>query len=85
VISDRTRLSIRDKLEPLIGTEEADALAEALLHPQWDQVATKDDLRVLSAELRTEIRDSTIAQMRWAVATNTGLAAVILAAVKLLF
>lgn len=53
-ISDRVLLNIRTKLEPLIGTEEADAMAEALRHPEWEHVATKEDVRALGVELRTE-------------------------------
>lgn len=55
VVDDRIRLRIHSKLEALIGTEEADALVTHALPAPGQEVATKDDLRVLSAELRGEI------------------------------
>ena len=53
VVDERVRTRIHQAFEKLIGPEEADALVANLITTQ--DVATKDDLRVLSAELRGEM------------------------------
>ena len=55
-VDDRTRLNLHRKLESVVGPEEADTLMAHLPPTTWQDIATKDDLRVLGAELRTEFR-----------------------------
>ncbi len=55
-VDDRTRLNLHRKLETVLGPEEADTLMAHLPPTTWQDIATKDDLRVLAAELRTELR-----------------------------
>jgi hypothetical protein len=54
-VDESLRRRIHHKLEALIGTEEADALVTHTFPAPGQEVATKDDLRVLAAELRTEM------------------------------
>jgi DnaJ-domain-containing protein 1 len=56
-VDDRTRLNLHRKLESVLGPEEADTLMAHLPPTTWQDIATKDDLRVLGAEIRTEIAD----------------------------
>ena len=63
-----------------------------MLPVPWHDVATKDDLRVLSAELRrdmadlrTELHQSIIGQTRWLTGYVTALSVVMLAVARLLF
>jgi hypothetical protein len=95
-IDERLRLNIHNKLTELLGTEEADALMAHMLPVPWHDVATKDDLRVLSAELRTEFRteladlrtelhQSIVGQTRWLTGYVTTLSVVMLAVARLLF
>jgi hypothetical protein len=84
-IDERLRLNIHNKLTELLGTEEADALMSHMLPVPWHDVATKDDLRVLSAELRTELHQSIVGQTRWLAGYVTALSVVLLAVARLLF
>ena len=67
-----------------------------MLPVPWHDVATKDDLRVLSAELRgdlagmraelrTELHDGIVGQTRWLTGYVTALSVVMLAVARLLF
>lgn len=47
--------------------------------------ATKDDLRVMSAELRIELHQSLASQTRWLAGFNLTLAALVLTVAKLVF
>lgn len=95
-IDERLRLNIYNKLTELLGTEEADALMAHMLPVAWHDVATNDDLRVLSAELRrdmadmrtelrTELHDGIVGQTRWLTGYVTALSVVMLAVARLLF
>ena len=95
-IDERLRLNIHNKLTELLGSEEADALMSRMIPVPWHDVATKDDLRVLSAELRTEmaelrtdlraeIHDAIVGQTRWVTGYVTALSVVMLAVARLLF
>ena len=53
--NDKARLELHRRLESVLGAEEAMTLMSHLPPVTWDQVATKDDLRVLEASLRSEI------------------------------
>ncbi len=88
-VDDRTRLNLHRKLDELLGPDDADTLMAHLPPVTWNEVATKDDLRTLEAVLTARI-DASIAramerQIRWMVTFNTGLAALALAAARLLF
>lgn len=56
-IDERLRLNIHTRLSELIGSNEADALMVHMFSVPWHDVATKDDLRVLSADLRSEMAE----------------------------
>ncbi len=88
-VDDRTRLNLHRKLEEVLGADEADTLMAHLPPVTWQDVATKDDLRatesIIRADTRTAIAEAMERQIRWMVTFNTALAAVTLAAARLLF
>ena len=53
--NDKARLELHRRLESVLGAEEASTLMSHLPPVTWDQVATKDGLRALEANLRAEI------------------------------
>jgi len=53
--NDKARLELHRRLDSELGAEEASTLMSHLPPVTWDQVATKDDLRALEANLRAEI------------------------------
>jgi hypothetical protein len=56
-VNDRSRLDLHRRLEAVLGTEEAATLMAHLPPVTWQDVATKDDVRVLGVELRAEMAD----------------------------
>ncbi len=53
--NDKARRELHRRLESVLGAEEASTLMSHLPPVTWDQLATKDDLRALEANLRAEI------------------------------
>ena len=91
-VDDRTRLNLHRKLESVLGPEEADTLMAHLPPTTWQDIATKDDLRVLGAEIRTEIAEVRIdvtqaidRQTRWMVTFICAWSTVVVAVSRLLF
>lgn len=95
-VDDRTRLNVHRKLEAVLGAEEADTLMAHLPPVTWQDVATKDDLRVLGAEIRTElhtgladvrteISQAIDRQTRWMVTFICAWSTVVVVAARLLF
>jgi len=95
-VDDRTRLNLHRKLDEVLGADEADTLMAHLPPVTWQDVATKGDIRASEAVLRSEIgaveaglrgeiAQAMERQIRWMVTFNTALAAVTLAAARLMF
>jgi len=55
---ENDRRTLANRAHEVLGEEAGQTLMEHLPHGGYAHVATKDDLRVLSAELRKEIADS---------------------------
>ena len=53
--NDKARLELHRRLDSVLGAEEVSTLMSHLPPVTWDQVATKEDLRALEANLRAEI------------------------------
>lgn len=98
-IDERLRLKIHTKLTALLGSEEATALIEHIMPVPLTDVATKDDLRLMRADidvfraeirtdmadLRTQMHQGFAAQTRWLMGYVTALSAIMLAVARLLF
>lgn len=56
-VDDRSRLELHRRLSEMIGAEGADTLMAHLPPVTWQDVATRQDLRALGADLRTEMAD----------------------------
>ena len=98
-IDERLRLNIHNKLTALLGSEEADALIAHIMPVPWHDVATKDDLQLVRADidvlradmgrdmadLRTEPHQAITSQTRWLMGYVTALSAIMLAVARLLF
>ena len=84
-VDDAMRLRIHRKLTELMGSEEADAMVGSLLPVPWRDVATKDDLRVLSAELRAAMHEAIASQTRWLIGFVAVWRGLLLAAARLMF
>ena len=84
-VDDAMRLRIHGKLTELMGSEEADAMVGSLLPVPWRDVATKDDLRVLSAELRAAMHEAIAGQTRWLIGFVAVWSGLMLAAARLMF
>lgn len=56
-ISEAARSDLYTGLSQVLGSERAETLMSAIPLHDLDQVATKGDLAVLSAELRSEVAD----------------------------
>lgn len=56
-VDDRSRLELYQRLSEVIGAEGADTLMAHLPPVTWQDVATKQDVRGLGSELRTEMAE----------------------------
>lgn len=56
-IDERRRHGLYQELDGVLGTEHADTLMAHLPPTGWGDVATKDDLRLVTAELRAELAE----------------------------
>jgi hypothetical protein len=65
VVDERIRQNIYRHFAETLGPEEAAALIQNLVTVH--DVATKDDLRVLGAELRAEMHAQFVTQTRWII------------------
>ena len=54
-IDERTRREMYEQLEAVLGAQTADALMEHLPPVGWAEVATKSDLNLTNAELRSSM------------------------------
>ena len=84
-VDDRTRLNLHRKLKTVLGPEEADTLMAHLPPTTWQDIATKDDLRVLGAEIRIDVTKAIDRQTRWMVTFICAWSTVVVAASRLLF
>jgi hypothetical protein len=84
-VDDRTRLQLHHRLEEVLGAAEADTLMEHLPPVGWRDVATKQDIAVVTADIAAlEVRvgarfdvadarlDSTAQALRAEIATGFG-------------
>ena len=55
---ENDRRTLANRAHEVLGDEAGETLMEHLPHGGYSNVATKDDLKILSAELRKEIADS---------------------------
>ena len=80
-IDERARHQLFQKLEQVLGPDEASILMEHLPPVGWADVATKRDLEHLRVELRAEFRDALLEQSHrftmQVIALNSGLAVVV--------
>ena len=89
-VDDRTRLNMHRKLEAVLGHDDADTLMAHLPSVTWNEVATKDDLLAVRADidrlgdkLRAEFYQAMNRQIRWMVTVNTALVALAFTAARL--
>jgi len=72
------RYALRDQLAETLGSETAGKLMEHVPPVKWEELATKDDLRVMAAELRVEMREGfaevkdSIAEVKGSIAELKG-------------
>lgn len=55
-IDEGTRHRIHERLEELLGSEEAAALMAQIAPVEWEEVATKSDLRLLEERMQLVVR-----------------------------
>ena len=70
-LSQKHRSTIYQRLEPILGEEEAEALLSQFPAHELDELATKEFIRAEIAELRTEIHTE-IASVRHEMHTEIG-------------
>lgn len=86
-IDEPTRYRLHQRLDEVLGPDEAAALMACLPPLGWGDVATKADLTLLEAKLRAEFRGELSAQTRTLLlgflGSNITLAALAFAAARL--
>ncbi len=85
LVGEIERTELVNQLVATIGEGPAETLMKCVLPEGRDQVATKDDLKVLSAELRTEFRTEMAKQTRFLMVTLIALVAPLYAAMAAQF
>lgn len=71
-VTELERTELASRLVQAIGTEATETLMQCIIPEGRDQLATKDDLRVLGAELRAEFRTEMAKQTRLIMTTMVG-------------
>ena len=71
-VTELERTELANRLIQAIGTEAAETLMQCIIPEGRDQLATKDDLRVLGAELRAYVDSSLAKQTRIYLTTLAG-------------
>ncbi len=84
-ITDRDRTELHNKLGATLGENDADRLMAHLPPVTWQDVATKNDLRVLGIELRAEMERGFARQTRWLLGAMIAWSSVLVASAALIF
>ncbi|MCY4134710.1 MAG: hypothetical protein OXG30_07320 [bacterium] len=71
-VTELERTELANRLVQAIGTEATETLMQCIIPEGRDQLATKDDLRVLGAELRANVDSSLAKQTRLIMTTMVG-------------
>ena len=71
-VTELERTELANRLVQAIGTEATETLMQCIIPEGRDQLATKDDLRVLGAELRAYVDHSLAKQTRLIMTTMVG-------------
>ena len=72
-MNDADGRAIHEGLVRTMGPDAADTFMDYLPHAGWPEFATKEDLRVLAAELRAEMADAMSKQTRTIVVSMVGM------------
>jgi hypothetical protein len=90
-LSIEHRTTIYERLSPILGEEEAQALVAQFPARAQDEPVTKhdlallrSDLALLRSDLRTEMRDLQATNTRWLVTTMLAISAIQTAAIPIL-
>lgn len=84
-ITDRDRTELHNKLGAILGEKDADRLMAHLPPVTWQDVATKNDVRVLGIELRAEMERGLARQTRWLLGAMIAWSSVLVATAALIF
>ncbi|MDE0215351.1 MAG: hypothetical protein OXN79_02095 [bacterium] len=71
-VTELERTELANRLVQAIGMEATETLMQCIIPEGRDQLATKDDLRVLGAELRAYVDSSLAKQTRLIMTTMVG-------------
>jgi hypothetical protein len=86
-ITEQSRHELHQRLDQVLGPEEATTLMEHLPPTGWREVATKHDLECLEMKLSSKVDQAIAAQTRFLAIANIGsilgFGSLILAAAKL--